>query len=83
MVIAISGRLTTVAAGSGQHVPAAPHFATSSRQVERSMQAPLAPLLRRRVLGDPLRRAVPLIENRARASCKSLMNRSHGNEKGD
>jgi|GraSoiStandDraft_25_1057303.scaffolds.fasta_scaffold1840654_2 hypothetical protein len=67
MVIAISGRLTTVAAGSGQHVPAAPHFATRSRQVERSMQASLALPLQRQVLGVPLRQAVPLIENRARA----------------
>jgi len=71
-----------VAAGSRQRFPAAQHFATRSRQVERSMQAPLALLLRRRGLGDPLRRAVPLIENRASVSCKSLMNRSHGKTKG-
>jgi len=62
MVMAISRRLRTVAAGIGQQFRAAQHFATRSRQLERSMQVPLALLLRRQVLGDPLRRAVPLIE---------------------
>ena len=67
MVIAISSRLTTVAAGGGKQFPAA-QLSQQEPQVERSMQAPLALPLRRQVLGAPLRRAVPLIENRARAS---------------